>query len=117
LKKSIARPSIVRSKPGVRSTDAATTTSVLAALNTVSAASRGCPRRHRLTSRGYPDSVSEPSPKSVPSSTVFSSSQLIRVFASGNSNPSATNSRVRMSNSRTIAASDPPCDRLINASE
>ena len=108
---------MVRSKPGVRSLDAATMTSVRDPLNNVSASSSGVPRRQRLTSRGYPDSVSEPSPKSVPISTVFSSSQLIWVLASGTSKPSATNSPVRMSNSRTTAASEPPRDRLISARE
>ena len=90
-------------------------TSVRPALNNVSASSSGAPRRQRFTSRGYPESVSDPSPKSVPSSTVFSSSQLIWVLASGSSKPPGTNSRVRMSNSRTIAASEPPRERLISA--
>src|SRR5262249_18789162 len=103
--------------PGVRSVELATMTSVCAPENSSSASDSGWPRRHRFTSRGYPESVSDPSPKSVPTSTVSSSSQPIRVLASPTVNPSATNSRVLMSNSRTSTASDPPRDSPISASE
>ena len=65
--------------------------------------------------RGYPDSVSEPGPKSVPTNTVSWSSHDRPDLASGNWKPSATNSSFSMSNSRTTVASAPPRDSSINA--
>ncbi|COW28880.1 Uncharacterised protein [Mycobacterium tuberculosis] len=59
--------------------------------------------------------VSESPPKSVPSKTVSGSSQVIWDLAGGSWNPSSTNSRVSMSNSRTMDASEPPGDRPISA--
>ena len=59
-----------RSKPGVGSYPMPTLTSVTTPENNVLASASGCPRRHRLTMRGYPDSVSESGPKSVPTRTV-----------------------------------------------
>ena len=85
-------------------------------VNSVSASASGWSRRHRFTIRGYPDSVSEPGPKSVPTSTVSWSSQEIRDLASASSKPSATKDVVRMSNSRKMLASEPPRDSEIKAS-
>jgi len=112
---SMRRMNIVRRYPGVRSTPPNAAKSPLEPVKTVSASSRGVPRRHLLTTSGNPAADVDPSPKSVPTSTVFSSSQLMSLLASARLNPSATNSRVTMSNSRTTAASEPPSDRLISA--
>src|SRR6185312_12314875 len=84
-------------------------------VNTVSASSRGVPRRHLLTTSGKPAADIDPSPKSVPTSTVFSASQLTSDLAAGRLKPSATNFLAAMSNSRTTAASEPPGDREISA--
>jgi hypothetical protein len=64
-----------------------------------------------LITNGNPAADIDPSPKSVPTSTVFSSSQLTSFLAAGRLNPPATNSLVAMSNSRTTIASEPPRDR------
>jgi hypothetical protein len=75
---------------------------------TVRAFAIGSPRFQTFTIRGYPDEVIEPGPKSVPNTTVFSSSQVIWDLASASSKPSFTNDLLARSNSRTTAASPPP---------
>lgn len=42
----------------------------MAAFGVFVACASGVPRRHRLISRGYPESVSDPSPKSVATSAM-----------------------------------------------
>src|SRR5436190_20152695 len=51
-----------------------------------------------------------PGPKSVPTSSVLSSTHMVPVFASGVLNPLATKVLVVRSNSRNSVASDPPRD-------
>jgi len=60
-----ARTTKSRSKPGVWSRKASTYMSAWRPSKTTIAPSRGVPRLHSLTTRGYPDSVIEPGPKSV----------------------------------------------------
>src|SRR6185295_16181944 len=79
----------------------------------VFAAERGVPRFQSFTIRGYPDVVIEPGPKSVPTQTVSSSRQATLDLASGRAKPLDTNSFFLVSNSRTTAASEPPCDSSI----
>ena len=55
--------------------------------------------------------MNESGPKSVPTYTVSMSFQPIVLLASGSVKPSATNSFLMTSNSRTTAASAPPRDR------
>ena len=51
--------------------------------NTVGRRTAGVPRFHSFTIRGYPDDVSEPGPKSVPSQSVSSSRHATKDLASG----------------------------------
>lgn len=81
----------------------------------VSASSSGWPRRHFLTSRGRPMSVSDPSPKFGAHQQGVLVQPAHVVLACRQENPSATNWRVAMSNSRTTIASEPPRDRQITA--
>ncbi len=71
------------------------------------------PRFQSFTIRGYPEAVIEPGPKSVPTQTVSSSRQETLDLASGREKPSGTKAFVFVSNSRTTAASEPPCDNSI----
>ena len=80
--------------------------------NTVVAADTGVPRFQSFTIRGYPDDVSDPDPKSVPSQSVFSSRHAMKDLASGSVKPPETNSFVFVSNSRSTDASEPPGERL-----
>src|SRR5947209_10057890 len=61
--------------------------------------------------RGYPDSVSEPGPKSVPTKSVSASFHETSLLASGSEKPPETNTFAFGSNSRTTLASAPPRDR------
>ncbi len=79
---------------------------------TVRAADDGVPRFHSFTIRGYPDDVSEPGPKSVPSHRVSASRHATNDLASGRLKPPETNSLVFVSNSRRTDASEPPGERF-----
>ena len=101
--------SSVRSKPGVRSLDAATMTSVGDALNSVSAFVERRAATPALDQPGIPG-LGQRSVARSPSrsSTVSSSSQLIWVLASGTSKPSA---RIRLCACRTRAPPRHPSRR------
>ena len=79
---------------------------------TVFAAESGVPRFQSFTIRGYPEDVSEPGPKSVPTQSVSSSRHAMLDLASGREKPSGTKSLVPVSNSRFTEASEPPGERL-----
>src|SRR5207245_7266465 len=87
-----------------------TSTSVGVPSNTLVADSSGMPRFHVLTIRLYPDWVSDPGPKSVPTYSVSRLRQATWLLASGKENPPGTNDFVVRSNSRTTCASEPPLE-------
>lgn len=81
---------------------------------TSTADASGVPRRHSRTVRGYPESVSEPSPKSVPTKRTSRLCHETDDLASGSTKPPSSagmNLSETRSNSRTTVASAPPRDR------
>ena len=88
------------------------TSSVLPS-KTVFAAESGVPRFQSFTIRGYPESVSEPGPKSVPTQSVSCRATPGSTWPPAARSRLSTKSFVFVSNSRRTAASEPPTESVI----